>query len=58
MNRLVDRAISAVEVLNSSAKAGKEGRRIFSGKKLINEILVMRIKREARWRFRSSLRAG
>ena len=52
------RAMSAVGVLNFSAKAGKEGRRIFSGKKLINEILVIRTKRETRCRFRSVLRGG
>ncbi|MNG07978.1 hypothetical protein D3C84_913070 [compost metagenome] len=54
----MERAMSAVELSNFEAKAGKEGSRMFSGKKLISEILVIRIKREIRWRFRSPLRAG
>lgn len=47
--------MSAVELSNFEAKAGKEGRRMFSGKKLISEILVIRIKRETRWRFSPAL---
>ncbi|MNL51737.1 hypothetical protein D3C87_1748590 [compost metagenome] len=46
VNKLTANAISTIDVLNSSARAGKDGSRILSGKKLINEILVIRMNRE------------
>jgi len=38
--------MSALGVSNRVASAGKEGSRILIGKKLIREMLVMRMKRE------------
>ncbi len=46
VNRLIDSAMSALGVSNRVASAGKEGSRILIGKKLIREMLVMRMKRE------------
>ncbi|MNE62335.1 hypothetical protein D3C80_1576080 [compost metagenome] len=46
VNKLTENAISTIDVLNSNARAGKEGSRMLRGKKLINEILVIRMNRE------------
>jgi hypothetical protein len=47
VNKLTVRAISTVDVLNSCANAGNEGSRMLSGKKLINEMQVMRVNRDS-----------
>ncbi|MCZ7253132.1 hypothetical protein, partial [Salmonella enterica] len=47
VNRPMASAMSATGVLNLAARAGNEGSRMFSGKKLINEMFIISMKRDA-----------